>query len=90
VFTLENLHKLVESPHDCIISAGKYSLYKMHRNDKIEYNLNESYESGKVNFSETILVFYLPYGENHEEVIYLLLRNCLLVEKKGVYHEKCR
>lgn len=87
MFNTTDLQNLTNSVKDCIISTSckKYALYKIHRDDKIEISLMERFTREKqpqIHYLDTILRFWIEKNQDLGEILYIMLRNCLLVERK--------
>lgn len=87
MFNTTDLQNLTNSVKDCIISTPckKYALYKIHRDDKIEISLMERFTREKqpqIYYLDTILRFWIEKNQDLGEILYIMLRNCLLVERK--------
>lgn len=90
MFENDDLQKLINSEKDCIISTPckKYALYKIHRDDKIEISLMERFTREKnreLHYLDTILRFWVRKEQDLGDILYIMLRNCLLVEKKRCF-----
>lgn len=86
MFTLAQLNDLINSPKDGLTATpdGKYALYKFTRGDKIEFILEKKYyrdDNKTIGYMETIARFYMNVSDGLFNEIYILLRNCLLVER---------
>lgn len=87
MFNTTDIQNLTNSVKDCIISTPckKYALYKIHRDDKIEISLMERFTREKqpqIYYLDTILRFWIEKNQDLGEILYIMLRNCLLVERK--------
>jgi len=86
MFTNKDLQNLIDSTKDSIISTPceRYALYKIHRDDKIEISLMERFTREKnrqLFYLDTILRFWVAKQEKLGDILYIILRNCLLVER---------
>ena len=87
MFTLAQINNLIISPKDGLTATpdSNYALYKFTRNDKIEFILEKKYYregNNIIGYMETIARFYMNANDGLLDDIYILLRNCLLVERK--------
>lgn len=86
MFTLAQLNDLINSPKDGLTATpnSEYALYKFTRGDKIEFILEMKYyrdDNKTIGYMETIARFYMNESQRILDDIYILLRNCLLIER---------
>ena len=86
MFTIEQLTTLAEQENDylTVTSDLKYGIYKFDRGDKLEIRMEALIHKDKFDKKgslETILRFYISKEEDLVDTLYIMLRNCLLIER---------
>jgi len=90
MFSLIALKKFAESENDCILGEEShpytFALYKFDRGQSWEIRLDEERDAlirnRHTTTIDTILRFFISKNEDLFDTLYILLRNCLLVEKR--------
>lgn len=87
MFTIEQLTTLAEHKNDYLTVTPdlKFGLYKFDRGDRLEVRMEALIHKDRFDKKgslETILRFYISKEEDLVDTLYIMLRNCLLVERE--------